>query len=566
MWPVENSEGQNNIKANKKQILFGVVGQFPKLTLSVYSTVIVAPGGCMVRPIFAVLAFFVVLPNLWQAQASKSQSADEHQATSDTRTSISLVQQSHDLDHLLPPPMRVGLLTRQAEMVSQVNPDLGREWANELFALSLQVKGNRRSQVQSMALDILIRLDPDRALELLHQLSTEDPEAKSATWPPQTQLAQRVFGILAERDGETALPVLEQEAERLGLQGHYPYAALGYSAVYATNKYWGSDNARAIRALESVFQRAFTRYSQAPRTYFDDYEFGRMLEVLAGGLPFDSVQPALHALVKNLLTTDTSKYQFTAEVFTAGGQKATAHNVIDATLLALGSLINRDPDLAKELELSRPELQRGLEFMQEGQQRTVSFGAALPPQRGQAAGEIEMYQDAVHLSHTNPAEAIAMAEQLPNDLRATALLQVARTISRNDPERAAGVIAEVQQDNKTMDEGASVDLISAQAFVAAAQNNQSALRDALRQGFAAANRFLFEQQRTGGNYFSIPALSPLVHIGMEKDPEFTMSFVDGLSPSGLKAELLLVEASALSASRPPHIGTQPQETAEKPKS
>jgi hypothetical protein len=30
-----------------------------------------------------------------------------------------------------------------------------------------------------------------------------------------------------------------------------------------------------------------------------------MLEVFSGGLPFDSVQPALRLLVKNLLATDT---------------------------------------------------------------------------------------------------------------------------------------------------------------------------------------------------------------------------------------------------------------------
>jgi hypothetical protein len=521
----------------------------------------------MVRPIFAVLGSFVVLTNLLEAQASKRQYEYQQLSTSDPSTAVGLIQQSHDLDNLLPPPMRVGMLTRQAEMVSQLNPDHGREWAIELFALSLQVKGSQRSQAQSMALGILVRLAPDRALDLLHQLSPADPEVKSATfvtWPPQTQLAQRVFGILVERDGEAALPVLEQEAERLGLQGHYPYAALGYAAVQATNKYWGNDNPRAIRVLESVFQPAFARYSEASRTYFDDYEFGRMLDVLAGGLPFDSVQPALHVLVKNLLTTDTSKYQFTAEVFSATGQKAAAHNAIDATILVLGSLINRDPDLAKELESSRPELQKGLEFMQEGQQRTLSFGATLPPQRGPAAGEIEMYEDAVRLAPTNAAEAIAKAEQLPDDMRTSALLQVARSVSRYDPERAAGVIAEVQQEKKSMDEETFVDLISAQAFVAAAQNDQSGLRDALRQGFASANRLLLEQQRTGGNYFSLQALRPLVHIGMEKDPDFTMSFVDGLPPSGLKAELLLVVASALSTSRPPHIGAQAQKTAEKP--
>jgi Skp family chaperone for outer membrane proteins len=72
------------------------------------------------------------------------------------------------LDSLLSPPMRAGMLTRQAEMVSQLEPDLGREWANELFALALQVKGSRRPQMQGTALSILIRLDPDRALERCH--------------------------------------------------------------------------------------------------------------------------------------------------------------------------------------------------------------------------------------------------------------------------------------------------------------------------------------------------------------------------------------------------------------
>jgi hypothetical protein len=50
--------------------------------------------------------------------------------------------------------MRVRVLSRQAEMASQLNPDLGREWAAELFALSHQLKGNR-SQVQNTALGIL---------------------------------------------------------------------------------------------------------------------------------------------------------------------------------------------------------------------------------------------------------------------------------------------------------------------------------------------------------------------------------------------------------------------------
>src|SRR4029077_7485158 len=101
---------------------------------------IAATGGCMLRPIFAVLGSFVVLTNLLAAQASKLQSAENpQQSTSDTSTFIDLIQQSHDLDHLLPSPMSVWLLTRQTDMISHSNPDLGREWANELFASSLQL-------------------------------------------------------------------------------------------------------------------------------------------------------------------------------------------------------------------------------------------------------------------------------------------------------------------------------------------------------------------------------------------------------------------------------------------
>jgi hypothetical protein len=524
----------------------------------------------MSRPISAVLSSLAVLANLLAGGVGKAQYQYVEyklQSTRDAGTFVSLIQQSHDLDNLLSPSMRVWELIRQAQMVSSLNPDLGREWAQELFALSLQMKSSRRSQVQSTALDILIRLDPDRALDLLHQLSPEDPEAKSVTWPPQTQLAHRVFGVLATRDGENALPVLQQEADRMGLQGHYPYAALGYASTQATNKYWGNDNPRAIRILESVFQPAYARYRLAPRTYLDDYEFGGMLEVFAGGLPFDSVQPALHLLVKNLLATDTSKYQFTAEVINVNGQSAVAHNAIDAAIFLFGSIINRDPDLANELASSRPQLQKGLEFTKEGQQRSSVFGPAVPVEQGQTAGANERYQDAVGLSFSNPTEAIAMAEQLPDDTRTIALLQVARMVSRYDPTRAAAVIAEVQQESKPpINEMTLVDIISAQAFVAAGQNNQSALHDLLRQGFAAANHMLLEEEGTRRNYVSVPALSPLVQIAMENDPDFTIPFVEGLPASRVKAEVLLDAAHALGTQGSPHIGAPPPQSAEKPNS
>jgi hypothetical protein len=263
---------------------------------------------------------------------------------------VDLLQQSHDLDEQAPGGPHVFLLRMQIEQVMEPRPDLGREWANELFRLASQEKGQERANTQAFAMSILARLDPDRALELLHAMETDSAESSGNGFvTPQMQLAHQVFDVLVTRDGETALPIVEREAAFMGSAGRYPYSAVGYAAAEATSKSWGSNNQHAIQVEQSVLDLAFSRYSQTSPTYFDNLDFGRMLQVLAGGLPFESVQPALHLLVKNLLVTDTSKYEFHAEVFTSDGKSAKADNAIDAGILSLGSVMTRDPELVQQL-------------------------------------------------------------------------------------------------------------------------------------------------------------------------------------------------------------------------
>jgi len=517
----------------------------------------------MLRPVIAALGPLLLLANLVEAQDSKTPSEKSRtQSTSDANTAIRLAQQSHDLDQLLRLPVRVEMLDRQAELVWQLDADLGRAWADELFTLSLEAKGNQKLRGQSLALRILIRLNPDRALERLHELSMDDPEATSAASPAVTGLAHQVFDILVQRDGETVLPALQQEAERLGRKGYYPYAALGYAAMQATTKYWGSDNQQAIRILEPVLDSAFARYTRAPRTYWDDIEFGRMLNVLAGGLPLESVQPALRALSKNLLATDVDKYHFRAELHTANGEMVTADNAIDAAILHLGSLFNRDPELTHELESSRPELRKALESMKDSQQSSSSFGPAGIPQNGQGAREADAFMDAVDLALSSPAEAISRAEALPDEQRTRALLEIARRISLNNPDRAAALIDEIQQASKPMHEEMSLDFLSARAYVLAAQNNDRALHELLEQGFALANRVILEQQRTGE--IRLVMLTPLVNIGTRNDPDLTIPFVESLPPSQLKADVLVAAASALVAKTHMTLASTPQQATQKP--
>ncbi len=119
----------------------------------------------MRRPLCTVLVSFVLVTNLSEAQESKSQSSETgaHSTLGDDVQIMSLLQQSHDINQQLPVSARFYLLTQQAQLASQMRADLGRAWADELFILSFQAKGDQRSTTQESAMGILARLDPDRA-------------------------------------------------------------------------------------------------------------------------------------------------------------------------------------------------------------------------------------------------------------------------------------------------------------------------------------------------------------------------------------------------------------------
>lgn len=516
----------------------------------------------MQRSVILSLVLFVALPSLSKPQENSRQTNGTRNGSPEgsNSTVVNLLEQSHDLNPQFDLGVRINLLQRQAEAMSRADWELGQAWAQELLALARQTKGSLRSFTESSAMSILVRLNPDRAVLLLHSLSKEEPQEGSTPSLPNGQLVLRVFDVLVERDGVSALPVLEEEAARIGADGAYPYGALGNAAMQSVLKEWATNRQHAVDVVQKVFDQAFTRYSEAPREYADDFEFAKMLQEVSGGLPHETVQPALRLLVKNLLATDTTKfkYGFEAEVFTADGKTAKADNPIDATLLYFGSVINRiDPELAQQLESTRPELQMALQYAQDGRLRSASLHPARRPLNAEPA------MDAVRLANINPEAAIAKAEQLPEgDRRANAMLSIASIIAGKQPERAQELIAEVEGNNKTGIPELQLEVISAKVSVAAAQDKNDETRELLRQGFALATPIITELQTTGRATF-VPGLSQLVQIGMQNDPDSTTAFVQSLPVSRLKAELLLGAVAAMTMKTRLPIGSSERQKPEK---
>jgi hypothetical protein len=148
-----------------------------------------------------------------------------------TSTILKLLPQRHDLDQQLPVWDRATLLSRQAEMVSRLRPDLGRDWANELFTLSSQTKWeDQRLFMQNHAMGMLTRLDPDRALEVLNSMNIQRPSAWAAS-APEMQLVQAVFGFCLPAMESGHCPCWSRKPSAWAPRGHYPYAALGYAAM-----------------------------------------------------------------------------------------------------------------------------------------------------------------------------------------------------------------------------------------------------------------------------------------------------------------------------------------------
>lgn len=200
-----------------------------------------------------------------------------------------------------------------------------------------------------------------------------------------------------------------------------------------------------------------------------------------------------------------------------------------------------------------------LQYAKDGRQTESFFGEGLPPQaviRRPKDSNAENAMDAVRLANINPEPAIARAEQLPEgERRADTILSIASNIAGKQPERAQELIAEVEGSNRTDIPELQLDVVSVKAAVAAGQDKKDETRELLQQGFALATPIIVKLEESGNVPF-VPGLGQLVQIGMQNDPDSTITFLQSVPRSWLKANLLLGAASALTMKTHLPIGSR----------
>jgi hypothetical protein len=153
--------------------------------------------------------------------------------------------------------------------------------------------------------------------------------------------------------------------------------------------------------------------------------------------------------------------------------------------------------------------------------------------------------DALRLSSANPESAIAKAGEVQDPaLRDVTKLDVARGVARKDPGKAAQLIDEVQKTSPTPDKEAQLNLICAQADIAARQGRGDELRQLIQQAFALASQIVSELQNSNA-LDDNRGLGHLSQIAMQTNPDLLLTFVRSLPPSVMKADMLWGAAAAL---------------------
>ena len=128
-------------------------------------------------------------------------------------------------------------------------------------------------------------------------VSHDDP----LTPDQRMRAADSLFGLVAEKRGKEALPLLRAEARKLGEDNAYPYDAMmtvGRVINGRTSKRGLGPN---DPLLGELLDEGTACYRQSPASLAQDYQFAEMLESNAGFVAAEKAKAALELVVNRLI-------------------------------------------------------------------------------------------------------------------------------------------------------------------------------------------------------------------------------------------------------------------------
>ena len=437
---------------------------------------------------------------------------------------------------------RASLLGHLVSVAVDWKSPRARDWDEELFQSANGLSGRARRRAQYAAVNVMAQLDLTRAVAMLAQMDPDPPREKPDQPEPQLrgQATSRLVEVIWGKYKQAGIPVIRQLAAQLAQSGGYPYASI---ASVITRL--GSS---APELTEQLFRDTLAAYRQetSPEA---DANFSGFLMPISQAVARASAKEAFELLVQNTLAHGDSG----APIQFSGG--ATLSRAEASLRQILPVMRTVDPELAQEIVRDHPAITKAA--------GTPMFIAPARPRSAEQTADLQRMQELDRgetlLRQSDDPKVLAQA--MPDvETRAMVYAQTAQYDVNRDPAKAR---AELQQAYSLADQlddaHARLRALSSVAWSADAVGDQGIRRQVIEEAFPIAERLVRDEFDSDGHYKpgeASEALSRLVQLGMETDPEATLARIDQVSIPILRAGLL-VDAASAALPPPPAKKTAP---------
>ncbi len=431
-------------------------------------------------------------------------------------------------------------ITNLAPRIAQT--DFAKDVAEELFKASLELPGAepQRDSGLMQAINAMSALDVDRALVLLRSFPPSDPaQITSFANNRLDAAASRVFQKCWEKQRMKAVPALREAAQQLAATDHYPFAAMAPIVTAVAREELAADVANKADSkpgnppteslAEALFREALDTYRNGDRSLVSDVSFSTFVRSTARLVPRPLAQQAVEAVVRNLLTSQPSpRVSFRGIMETRGGGTIKFDQPADFYLYRL---LNGVGDLADGVKQKVFEAHPAVEQALDTTARINSLSvreqddsrSTLPPDSRRAAERID-----------DPSA------------RAETMAKIALGASGEDASKA--LEDALKAAGKIPDKREQLRVFAVIASAAERAQQHAIVPELLQRGFAVADDAIREDTNEQPNDRvprSFSRLEDLARLGMKHHSDLTLTAIDGVNSSFLKAMLLAGAAEGL---------------------
>ena len=407
-----------------------------------------------VQGVFALILFFFFQATLGESGVP-FQTGDQQRAFRPVRSTepADILTRVYEMSQGSPSYERAFLLDDLCEAFQLINKEYTAKCARDLFQVSLMIPPewkNYRYSSQLVAVSRLAEAGQEKeAVELFDRMEFQGPDEEGKPAYDLRQVAlMNLFPRLVELDRPEALEWAESGLARLSAEGAYPYSA----AVEIIQELLSDNFDRA----QSIYAQAITHFrgSKESEIDFARSTFIELLHRFDGKFLAGLERQGVTAAVDAIIVAKRPDNERALTIFTLEDDESlTLEGHENPELFKLLSLLAKyEPERAQKLVRRKQQLRPALEDANTTKDEHSMLVIGTHDDSPQKPNEVMVRslawrqgEKAEEIATESPKKALSSAKKIGYTApRAAALAGIARSLAKEDPQRARALVADSQ--------------------------------------------------------------------------------------------------------------------------